>query len=81
MEAGTGTLTFRGHTGVVESVQLNTDGRRLVSCSPTRGEVKIWDLTRHPDNSTLVRTAGIWIIRDATWWTWRFTRTAGTWFP
>ncbi len=58
MESGTGTLTFRGHLGVIESVHFSADGRRLVSCSPSRGEVKVWDLTRHPDFSTLVRTAG-----------------------
>jgi len=58
METGTGILTFRGHLGVIESVQFSPDGRRLVSCSPSRGEVKVWDLTRHPDFSTLVRTAG-----------------------
>ncbi len=58
MESGTGTLTFRGHLGVIESVQFSADGRRLVSCSPSRGEVKVWDLTRQPDFSTLVRTAG-----------------------
>jgi eukaryotic-like serine/threonine-protein kinase len=58
MESGTGTLTFRSHTGLVESVQFSPDGRRLISCSPAQGEVKVWDLTRNPDNSTLVRTAG-----------------------
>jgi WD40 repeat protein len=58
MESGTGTFTFRGHLGVIEDVQFSPDGRRLVSCSPSRGEVKVWDLTGHPDFSTLVRTAG-----------------------
>jgi WD40 repeat protein/serine/threonine protein kinase len=58
METGSGSLTFRSHTGVVESIQFSSDGRRLVSCSPARKEVKVWDLTRHPDYSTLVRTAG-----------------------
>ncbi len=58
MESGIGTITFRGHTGVVESIQFSADGQRLVSCSPSKGEVKIWDLTRHPDYSTLVRNAG-----------------------
>lgn len=56
MESGTNSLTFRGHLGVVEGVQFSADGRRLVSCSPSQGEVKIWDLTRHPDYSTLART-------------------------
>jgi WD40 repeat protein len=58
MEFGVGTMVFRGHMGSVESVQFSADGRRLVSCSPARGEVKVWDLTRNPDYSTLVRTAG-----------------------
>jgi len=58
VDSGIGSLTFRGHRAVVESVQFSPDGQRLVSSSPARGEVKIWDLTRHPDYSTLVRTAG-----------------------
>ena len=58
MDSGTNALTFRNHLGVVEGVQFSPDGRRLVSCSPAQGEVKVWDLTRHPDYSTLVRTAG-----------------------
>ncbi len=49
VESGTGIITFRGHTGVVESVQFSPDGQRLVSCSPAQGEVKVWDLTRHPE--------------------------------
>lgn len=58
MESGTNSLTFRGHLGVVEGVQFSADGRRLVSCSPSQGEVKVWELTRHPEFSTLVRAAG-----------------------
>jgi WD40 repeat protein len=57
VESGTGAITFRGHTSVVESVQFSPDGQRLVSCSPTQKEVKVWDLTRHPEFSTLARTA------------------------
>ncbi len=57
LESGMGLITFRGHTGSVESVQFSPDGQRLVSCSPSRGEVKLWDLTRHPEYATLARTA------------------------
>ncbi len=50
-----GTITFRGHTGMVESVQFSPDGQRLISCSSARREIKVWDLTRHPEFATLVR--------------------------
>jgi WD40 repeat protein len=55
MEAGMGTIIFRGHTGLVESVQFSPDGQRLISCSSARREIKVWDLTRHPDYATLAR--------------------------
>jgi WD40 repeat protein/serine/threonine protein kinase len=58
VDSGIGVITFRGHSAVVESVQFSPDGQRLVSCSPTQGEVKVWDLTRHPDYSTLARITG-----------------------
>ena len=45
-----------------------------VSCSPTRAEVKVWDLTRHPEYATL-RTPGL------TWRASRSMRMAGIWFP
>jgi WD40 repeat protein len=57
LEAGIGLITFRGHTGPVVSVLFSPDGGRLVSCSPSAGEVKVWDLTRHPEFATLARTA------------------------
>ena len=56
VESGMGQVTFRGHTAAVEKVQFSPDGQRLVSCSPVKGEVKVWDGTRHPEFSTLVRT-------------------------
>jgi WD40 repeat protein/serine/threonine protein kinase len=57
LEAGIGLITFRGHSGPVVSVQFSPDGQRLVSCSPPVGEVKVWDLTRHPEFATLAWTA------------------------
>ncbi|HEY7426954.1 MAG TPA: protein kinase [Gemmataceae bacterium] len=57
VEAGLGTTTFRGHRGMVESVRFSPDGQRLVSCSSAQGEVKVWDLTRHPEFATLARAA------------------------
>jgi WD40 repeat protein len=58
VDSGTGTITYRGHTALVESAQFSPDGQRLISCSPSQGEIKVWDLTRHPEFSTLVRTTG-----------------------
>jgi WD40 repeat protein len=49
-------ITFRGHGAPVESVRFTPDGRRLVSCCPEEGAVKVWDLTRHPEHGTLART-------------------------
>ncbi|HTU22693.1 MAG TPA: protein kinase [Gemmataceae bacterium] len=56
VETGMGQITYRGHTAAVEKVQFSSDGQRLVSCSPVRGEVKVWDVTRHPEYATLART-------------------------
>ena len=56
VESGMGEITFRGHTAAVEKVQFSPDGHRLVSCSPLQGEVKVWDVTRHPEYATLART-------------------------
>jgi eukaryotic-like serine/threonine-protein kinase len=56
VESGMGQITFRGHTAAVEKVQFSPDGQRLVSCSPLQGEVKVWDVTRHPEYATLART-------------------------
>jgi eukaryotic-like serine/threonine-protein kinase len=58
LEAGIQRMTFRGHTGPVESVQFSPDGQRLVSCSPQESDVKVWDLTRHPEFSTFARLQG-----------------------
>ena len=56
LESGVLRVIFRGHTAAVESVRFTPDGRRLVSCCPEQGAVKVWDLTRHPEYSTLART-------------------------
>jgi WD40 repeat protein len=56
VKVGVQRIVFRGHTAPVEGVRFSSDGRRLVSCCPEQGEVKVWDLTRHPEYSTLART-------------------------
>src|SRR4029077_15953718 len=58
LETGLARVTFRGHTAPVESVQFSPDGQRLVSSSPVEGTVKVWDLTRHPEQATFARVRG-----------------------
>ena len=58
LESGIARMTFRGHTAPVESVQFSPDGQRLVSSSPLEGDVKVWDLTRHPEYATFARVRG-----------------------
>jgi WD40 repeat protein/serine/threonine protein kinase len=59
VEHGVERFIFRGHTAPVESVQFSPDGLRLVSASPAEAAaVKVWDLTRHPEYGTFVRTRG-----------------------
>ncbi len=53
LKMGVERIVFRGHTAAIESVRFTPDGRRLVSCCPQEGTVKVWDLTRHPEHSTL----------------------------
>jgi serine/threonine protein kinase/WD40 repeat protein len=40
---------WRGHTGRVTCVAFDATGRILASGSSQPGEVKLWDLTRHPE--------------------------------
>lgn len=42
-------LAFRGHLDRVTCVAFHPTGRYLVSGDQTGGQVKIWDLTRHPE--------------------------------
>jgi WD40 repeat protein len=58
VETGVERFVFRGHVAAVESVQFSPDGQRLVSASPSGGDVKVWDLTRHPEYGTFARTRG-----------------------
>ena len=51
-------MNLRAHIAPVESVRFSPDGRRLATCCPESGTVKVWDLTRHPEYSTLGRTGG-----------------------
>ena len=57
-ETGVARMTFRGHTSPVDSVAFSPDGQRLVSFSPQEGDVKVWDVTRHPEYATFARARG-----------------------
>jgi WD40 repeat protein/serine/threonine protein kinase len=57
VESGVQRVVYRGHTGAVESVCFSPDGQRLVSFSSAQGEVKVWDLTRHPQYATFAHMA------------------------
>jgi WD40 repeat protein/serine/threonine protein kinase len=56
LESGVLSVIFRGHTSPVDAVRFSREGRRLVTCCPESGTVKVWDLTRHAEYSTLART-------------------------
>jgi WD40 repeat protein len=56
LESGVVSVILRGHTAPVDSARFSPDGRRLVTCCPEQGVVKVWDLTRHAEHSTLART-------------------------
>jgi WD40 repeat protein/serine/threonine protein kinase len=55
VENNVGRITFRGHTAAVEAVCFSPDSQRLASVSPAQAAVKIWDLTRHPEQGTFAR--------------------------
>jgi WD40 repeat protein/serine/threonine protein kinase len=57
-ESGVQRVIFRGHTAPVESVQFSPDGQRLVSSSPQEAAVRVWDVTRHPEQATFARVRG-----------------------
>jgi WD40 repeat protein/serine/threonine protein kinase len=61
---------YRGHTAAVERVLFSADGRRLVSCAPGEGSVKVWDVTRHPEYATLARTYHPEYDGPSRTWTW-----------
>jgi len=46
---GTESAVFRGHRGVAASVAFHHDGWCLASGGRQPGDVKLWDLTRHPE--------------------------------
>ncbi len=50
---GTEELVFRGHRERVNTVVFHPNGRYLASGDQQRGDVKIWDLTRHPEFLTI----------------------------
>jgi WD40 repeat protein len=56
LESGVVSVIFRGHTAPVETARFSPNGRRLITCCPEQGAIKVWDLTRHAEYSTLART-------------------------
>jgi WD40 repeat protein len=50
---GSELVVLRGHTGWVRSVAFHPDGWCVASGGLQPGEVKLWDLTRHPEYLTL----------------------------
>jgi WD40 repeat protein len=56
LNAGALRVIFLGHTHAVEALRFSPDGRRLYSCCPEQGAIKVWDLTRPPEYSTLAQT-------------------------
>jgi WD40 repeat protein/tRNA A-37 threonylcarbamoyl transferase component Bud32 len=47
---GTEEVVWRGHAGRVEAVCFHPCGWRLASAAAQPGDVKVWDLTRHPEH-------------------------------
>ncbi len=58
IETGIERLIYRGHSAPVESIKFSPEGQSLVSSSPSEGTVKVWDFTRHPEQSTFARVRG-----------------------
>jgi WD40 repeat protein/serine/threonine protein kinase len=46
-------LVFRGHRNRVATLAFHPNGRLLASGDQSRGEIKVWDLTRHPEYLTV----------------------------
>jgi serine/threonine protein kinase/WD40 repeat protein len=53
IQGGSELLVLRGHRGWVRSVAFHPDGWCVASGGFQPGEVKLWDLTRHPEYLTL----------------------------
>src|SRR5262249_51240517 len=47
---GTEQVVWRGHQGRVQAVRFHPTGRMLASGGSQPAEVKLWDLTRHPEH-------------------------------
>src|SRR5262249_27728980 len=47
--SGSERLILRGHIGRAVGVSYHPTGQSLASCDQGMGEVKVWDLSRHPE--------------------------------
>jgi eukaryotic-like serine/threonine-protein kinase len=57
--------TLRGHQGWVGSVRFHPKGWCLASGGRKPGDVRVWDLTRHPEHRTLPNTSAQALAFDA----------------
>jgi WD40 repeat protein/Flp pilus assembly protein TadD len=64
-QAGAELAVLRGHTGIVACVTFHPDGWCLASGGRQPGDVKLWDLTRHPEYRTLPAGAAPALAFDA----------------
>jgi WD40 repeat protein/serine/threonine protein kinase len=55
VRTGAELLLFRGHDGRVSGLCFHPSGRFLASCAEQPGDVKVWDLTRHPEYVRLAK--------------------------
>ena len=52
-QTGSELAVLRGHTGMAACVAFHPDGHSIVSGGRQPGDVKLWDLTRHPEHLNL----------------------------
>ncbi len=57
VRSGRERIALRGHQGWVSRVRFHPGGWCLASCGREPGDVRVWDLTRHPEHQTLPDTS------------------------